>query len=75
MYTIFYALIHCTNQFLVVNMSNIPISFRIASLALGKSYNCPSASEAILKDMGNIDKYQAKQAHNKVRTISIKFGT
>ena len=27
-------------------------SFRITSLALGQSYDCPSASEVILKDMG-----------------------
>ena len=30
----------------------IPIYFRVASLALGQSYDCPSASEATLKDMG-----------------------
>ena len=29
-----------------------PISFRITSMALGQSYDCPSASEVILKDMG-----------------------
>ena len=26
--------------------------FRVASLALGQSYDCPSACEVILKDMG-----------------------
>ena len=30
----------------------LPISFRVTSLALGQSYDCPSASEVILKDMG-----------------------
>ena len=30
----------------------LPISLRITSLALGQSYDCPSASEVILKDMG-----------------------
>ena len=30
----------------------VPISFRITSLALGQSYDCPSASEATLKYMG-----------------------
>ena len=29
-----------------------PVSFRVASLALGQSYDCPSASEAALKNMG-----------------------
>ena len=39
---------------LVVDMrwSTLPISFRLSSLALGQSYDCPSASEATLKDMG-----------------------
>ena len=31
----------------------LPISSRVASLALGQSYDCPSAREATLKDMGN----------------------
>ena len=30
----------------------LPISFRVASVALGQAYDCPSASEATLKDMG-----------------------
>ena len=30
----------------------LPVSFWVASLALGQSYDCPSASEATLKDMG-----------------------
>ena len=30
-----------------------PISFRALSLALGQSYDCPSASEAPVKDMAN----------------------
>ena len=34
--------------------NNLPISFRVTSLALGQSYDCPSASEATLKDMVNI---------------------
>ena len=30
----------------------LPIYVRIISLALGQSYDCPSASEVILQDMG-----------------------
>ena len=30
----------------------LPISFRVTSRALGQSYDCPSASEVTLKDMG-----------------------
>ena len=36
----------------VIHMINLPISFRVASLALGQSYDCPGASEATLEDMG-----------------------
>ena len=42
-------------QFLVDLYNLLPISFRITSLALGQSYDCPNASEVILKDMGKID--------------------
>ena len=34
------------------HMLPLPISFRITSLALGQSHDCPSASEATLNDMG-----------------------
>ena len=33
----------------------LPISFRVASPALEQSHDCPSASEATLKNMGNYD--------------------
>ena len=36
----------------LVNGWYLPISCRVASLALGQSYDCPSASEATLNDMG-----------------------
>ena len=36
----------------------LPILFRVTSLALGQSYDCPSASEVTLKDMGEIKDYQ-----------------
>ena len=51
-----------------------PISFRVASLALGQSYDCPSASEATLKDIGkNISTYNHnKTKHNK--TVCIFYG-
>ena len=32
----------------------LPIFFRVASLALGQSYDCPSVSAATLRDMGKI---------------------
>ena len=41
-----------------------------ASLELVQSYDCPSASEVILKNMGNTDKYRTttKQSVNHVHT-------
>ena len=42
-------------QFVVVEYGQ-PV--RVASQALGQSYNCPRASEATLKDMGKINWYQ-----------------
>ena len=33
-------------------MIDLSLSSRYTSLALGQSYDCPSASEVILKDMG-----------------------
>ena len=41
-----------------IHVIYLPISFRIASLALGQSHDCPSASEAILKDQGEINHFQ-----------------
>ena len=41
--------------FVVVQLWLIwPIHIRVASLALGQSYDCPSASEVTLKDMSNL---------------------
>ena len=37
------------------------IFFRAASLALGQSYDCPSASKVTLKDMGKTNLYQNTQ--------------
>ena len=57
-----------------VNISNvnftlkIPIFYRLASLTLGQSYDCPSVSEASLKNMGKLDRYKITQ-HNKERTV------
>ena len=31
-----------------------PTSFRVTSLALGQSYDCPIANEVILKDVGKM---------------------
>ena len=39
------------HRFLVVNVMYLPIFFRVASLALGQSFDCPSASEVTLKNM------------------------
>ena len=44
---------------------DFPISFRVASLALEQTYECPSASEVTLNDMGEIDCYQTTLKHEK----------
>ena len=41
-------------------------SFRVALLALGQSYDCPDASEVILKDKGKITQNLSQTEHNKV---------
>ena len=38
---------------------HLPIFFRVTSPAPGQSYDCPSASEVTMKDMGKIDFYPA----------------
>ena len=38
-------------------MHDLPISSRVTSLALGQSYDCPSASDVTLEDMGKTDRY------------------
>ena len=45
----------------------LPISFRVTSLALGQSYDCPSISEVTLKNMGKIQ-------HNKTWAICVFLG-
>ena len=35
---------------------------------MGQSYDCPSASEVTLKDMGKVDRYQS---HNKIQHSSM----
>ena len=47
-----------------IYLINLPISFRVASLALGQSYDCPSASEVTLKDVGHIDHFKPQQKEN-----------
>ena len=46
----------CVSQWLYyqfsVSVINLPISFKVTSLALGQSCDCPSASDVTLNDMG-----------------------
>ena len=44
-------------RFVIDSLDLSYIYFRVASLALGQSYDCPSASKATLKDMDKIDRY------------------
>ena len=47
------------------------ISFRVTSLALGQSYDWPSASEVNLKDMGKIYWYRTTTKRIKMRAVYI----
>ena len=46
-----------------INVIYLYIFYMVTSLALGQSYDCPSASEVTLKDMGKID----IPDHNKIQ--------
>ena len=54
-------------------MTHFPIFFSIASLAQGQSYDCPNASEAILKNMGKIVLYLNTTIHDKKRQLCEYF--
>ena len=44
----------------------LPISFRVTSQALGQSYDCPSACEVILTDIGKIHFDNTQECENGV---------
>ena len=45
------------------------VFFMVTSLALGQSYDCPSAGEVTMKNMGKFDGYWNTTKHNKVRIV------
>ena len=57
-YTHSFIVLSCCGDSIIVILCGVvchyclPISFRVTSLALGQSCDCPSANEATLKDMG-----------------------
>ena len=57
-----------------LHVIHLLIFFRITSLALGQSYDCPSASEVILNNMGKTNSYQTTTKHNKAWTVYIILG-
>ena len=59
----------------VLVLIGFPISFRVTSLALGQSYDCPNASEVTLKDMDDMDNCQTTTTiHNKALALYINLG-
>ena len=65
-YAQLYFALFCCGYFISNHWNHViklPISFRVASMALGQSYDCPSASEVTLKDMGKIDQHQNTAMH------------
>ena len=64
---------------LLCGKPNSPISHRVASLALGQSYDCPSASEATLKNIREIYPkwmHKNRQYYTKpsIKSVSIYYG-
>ena len=59
---IVFVLILCFDSYWI-HVIYSPIFFRVASLALGQSYDCPSASEATLKSKGNHNHTQKPMNH------------
>ena len=51
----------------LIHMKHMPLTVRVASLALGQSYDCPSAIEVTLK-MCKISWYQATTKYDRMRT-------
>ena len=54
---------------LEINVIHISKFFRVASLALGQSYDCPSASEAIPKNLGRNNWCRTTRKHNELQTL------
>ena len=48
--------------------SVLPISFKVTSLALGQSYDCPSASEVTLKNMDKLVTYESPGSNDIIRS-------
>ena len=48
-----------------------PILFSVTSLALGQSYDCPSASEVTLDNMNKINQNQTTKKHKTAQTVCI----
>ena len=55
-------------------MIDVPISFRVTSLALEQSYDCLSACEVTLKDIGKIPPKSAYNRYSKCTTMCMIIG-
>ena len=51
-------------SFCLMHLCELTMSFKVTSLALGQSYDCPSASEVALKDMGKIRRNLTTAKHS-----------
>ena len=65
-----FVLLWSYHHFLWINVVYLPISSRVTSLALGQSYDCPSATDVTLKDMVEVNQHQTPQ-QNTNRTCII----
>ena len=71
---LFVVLLWLYYQFLVIQVIDIPMLFRVNSLALGQSYDCPSASETTLNNVGKIEHHQITTKHSRLQIVCIILG-
>ena len=57
-----------------LHMICLPIPFRVVPLALGQSYDCPSAGEVTLKDMGKAEPITNITKSNKAWIMCLNIG-
>ena len=68
----YYGTLFCCDRSWWIQVNHLPISFRVmnfrvTSLVLGQSFDCPSTSEVTLKDMGKLTYTKTQQSSSIVQ--------
>ena len=69
-----HTLLSLIELFCLMHLCELTMSFKVTSLALGQSYDCPSASEVTLNDIGKIIQNLSTAKHNKTLIICMILG-